>query len=85
MRLYENADHEVWRCNMSEPLSYRAALQGTFGKREQYSLSSITDALFVYLDGKPEPESIVRVDSHFRGRPRIMKPSPSRSPVLRRR
>lgn len=71
MRLYENADHEVWRCNMSWPLSYRAALQGTFGKREQYSLSSITDALFVYLDGKPEPESIVRVDSHFRGRPLV--------------
>lgn len=56
---------------MSWPLSYRAALQGTFGKREQYSLSSITDALFVYLDGKPEPESIVRVDSHFRGRPLV--------------
>ena len=56
---------------MSGPLSYRAALQGTFGKREQYSLSSITDALFVYLDGKPEPESIVRVDSHFRGRPLV--------------
>ena len=56
---------------MNLPLLYRAALQGVFGKREPYSRSSITDALFVYLDGEPEPESIARVDSHFRGRPLV--------------
>lgn len=56
---------------MNTPLLYQAALQGVFGKREQYSRSSITDALFVYLDGEPEPETFARVDSHFRGRPLV--------------
>ena len=56
---------------MKTPLLYRAALQGTFGKREQYSRSGITDALFVYLDGEPEPESVARVDTHFRNRPLV--------------
>ncbi len=52
-------------------LLYRAALAGVFGSREQYSRSSITDALFVYLDGEPEPESVARADSGFRGRPLV--------------
>ena len=56
---------------MNKPLLYQAALQGVFGKREPFSLGSITDALFVYLDGEPEPESIARVDSHFRNRPLV--------------
>ncbi len=56
---------------MNMPLLFRAALQGAFGKREEYSRSSITDALFVYLDGEPEPKSITRVDSHFRVRPLV--------------
>ncbi len=56
---------------MNIPLLYRAALQGVFGKREEYSRGSITDALFVYLDGEPEPETVARVDSHFRGRPLV--------------
>ena len=56
---------------MNRPLLYRAAVQGVFGKREAYSRGSITDALFVYLDGEPEPESAVRVDSHFRDRPLV--------------
>lgn len=56
---------------MNKPLLYRAALQGVFGKREEYTHSSITDALFVYLDGEPEQESIARVDSHFRVRPLV--------------
>lgn len=56
---------------MEKPLLYRAALQGVFGKQEQFTRSSITDALFVYLDGEPEPESIARVDSHFRNRPLV--------------
>lgn len=53
------------------PLLYWAALQGIFGKREQFGRSSITDALFVYLDGEPEAESIALVDSHFRNRPLV--------------
>lgn len=56
---------------MNGPLLYRAALQGVFGKREEYGRSSITDALFVYLDGEPEPESIARVDACFRVRPLV--------------
>ena len=56
---------------MNRPLLYRAAVQGVFGKRETYSRGSITDALFVYLDGEPEPESVARVDSHFRVRPLV--------------
>ena len=56
---------------MNRPLLYRAAVQGVFGKQEAYSRGSITDALFVYLDGEPEPESAVRVDSHFRDRPLV--------------
>ena len=56
---------------MNRPLLYRAAVQGVFGKRETYSRGSITDALFVYLDGEPEPESAARVDSDFRVRPLV--------------
>ena len=56
---------------MNRPLLYRAAVQGVFGKREAYSRGSITDALFVYLDGEPEPESVARVDSDFRVRPLV--------------
>ena len=56
---------------MNMPLLYRAALQGAFGKRKRYGRSSITDALFVYLDGEPEAESIAEVDSYFRARPLV--------------
>ena len=56
---------------MNMPLLYRAALQGIFGKRTEFSRSSITDALFVYLDGEPETESMARVDSCFRDRPLV--------------
>ena len=56
---------------MNTPLLYRAALRGAFGRREQFSRSSITDALFVYLDGEPEEDSIGVVDSRFRNRPLV--------------
>ena len=56
---------------MNKPLLYRAALQGVFGKQELYRRSSITDALFVYLDGEPEPESIAQVSFRFRDRPLV--------------
>ena len=56
---------------MDRPLLYRAALQGTFGKRTEFSRGSITDALFVYLDGEPGPESIAEVDARYRKRPLV--------------
>ena len=56
---------------MKKPLLYLAAQQGTFGQRTEFSQSSITDALFVYLDGEPEDESVARVDTHFRNRPLV--------------
>lgn len=56
---------------MNAPLLYRAALRGVFGQRTEFSRGSITDALFVYLDGEPEPESVARVDAHYRGRPLV--------------
>ena len=52
-------------------LLYRGALQGVFDKRTEFSRGSITDALFVYLDGEPETESITRVDTSLRGRPLV--------------
>ena len=56
---------------MNKPLLYQAAMQNIYGKQEQFTRGSITDALFVYLDGEPEPESIARVESHFRNRPLV--------------
>ena len=56
---------------MNRPLLYLAAQQGTFGKRTEFNQSSITDALFVYLDGEPEDASVARVDAHFRNRPLV--------------
>ena len=56
---------------MNPPLLYRAALRGVFGKRTEFVRGSITDALFVYLDGIPEPESMARVSAQFRNRPLV--------------
>lgn len=39
---------------MNKPLLYRAARQGAFGKRAEFTRGSMTDALFVYLDGEIE-------------------------------
>ena len=56
---------------MNQPLLYRAALQGRFGKRTEFSKGSISDALFVYLDGDPEPASVDEVDTQYRNRPLV--------------
>ena len=56
---------------MMPPLLYRAAQRGVFGKRTEYTRGSITDALFVFLDGEPEPESAAAVDERFRVRPLV--------------
>ena len=57
--------------NMNLPLLYRAALRGVFGKRTEFSRGSITDALFVYLDGEPESGSVDEVAARFRNRPLV--------------
>ena len=57
--------------NMNPPLLYRAARQGIFGQRTEFSRGSITDALFVYLDGDPEPGSVDAVAAHYRNRPLV--------------
>ena len=69
---------------MNRPLLYQAALRGVFGKREEYTRGSITDALFVYLDGEPEPESAARVDSHFRVRPLVCLTNAWEEPIRAR-
>lgn len=56
---------------MNPPLLYRTARRGTFGKRAEYAQGSFSDALFVYLDGDPEPESAAAVDERFRARPLV--------------
>ena len=56
---------------MNTPLLYRAALQGVFGRRDEFSRGSITDALFVYLDGEPEPGSIAKVAADLTNRPLV--------------
>lgn len=56
---------------MSLPLLYRAARQGRFGTRTEFSRGSVTDALFVYLDGEPEPASAAEADARYRVRPLV--------------
>lgn len=56
---------------MSLPLLYRAAQQGRFGTRTGFGRGSVTDALFVYLDGEPEPESAAEIGARYRARPLV--------------
>ena len=53
------------------PLLYEAALKGAYGKRMEFRRGGITDALFVYLDGEPEPASEAEVAAHYRSRPLV--------------
>lgn len=52
-------------------LLHRAAQCGLFGKCHTFDGSTITDALFVYLDGRPNAESIAAVDRDYRHRPLV--------------
>ena len=56
---------------MNPPLLYRAALRGVYGTRTAFARGSISDALFVYLDGEPEPESVAAVSARYRVRPLV--------------
>ena len=55
--------------NMAPPLLYRAALRGRFGTCVRHGQGRILDALFVYLDGKPDPAALSALEAGYRGRP----------------
>lgn len=50
-------------------LLYRAAQEGAFGRVTRFERGGITDALFVYLDGEPEPESVEALAAGYLARP----------------
>ena len=56
---------------MIDFLLYKAAEAGQFGRRQEFPMGSITDALFVYLDGAPDPESIHTLDTSCRQKPLV--------------
>lgn len=55
--------------NSKQSLIFRAAQAGIYGKTFLFSQGSITDALFVFLDGRPEEESQATLERHFTARP----------------
>lgn len=55
----------------SSPLLCRAAKAAVYGQRYEFESGSITDAMFVYLDGIPCPESIRALDGNYRLRPLV--------------
>ena len=50
-------------------LLYRAAQEGVFGRLTRFECGSIADALFVYLDGTPEPKSVEALAAGYLSRP----------------
>ena len=52
-------------------LLHRAALSGIYGQSCTFDGSTISDALFVYLDGTPTAESMAAVDRDYRHRPLV--------------
>ena len=55
--------------NSKQSLIFRATQDGIYGKTFSFSQGSITDALFVFLDGKPEEESLAVLKKQFMARP----------------
>lgn len=53
------------------PLLYRAARQGAFGERRAFGRGGFTDALFVFLDGEPDPEAVAALEARYRARPLV--------------
>ena len=64
-------DGAAGRLKMAAPLLYRAALRGVFGGRSEYGQAGIADALFVFLDGKPDPEAAAALEARYRVRPLV--------------
>lgn len=65
---------EDW-CDLWEyhqlPLLFRAAYSGAWGQRKKWNRGALTDALFVYLEGEPEPESTKALCHSFTNRPLV--------------
>ena len=55
--------------NRKQSLIFKAAQAGLYGKTFSFSQGSITDALFVFLDGRPENESLSALENQFMARP----------------
>ncbi len=55
----------------THPFLCRAAAYGKFGECLYFNLGNITDALFVYLGGEPEKESISVLEEQFMNRPLV--------------
>ena len=55
--------------NRKQSLIFKAAQAGLYGKTFSFSQGSITDALFVFLDGKPEEKSQAVLERQFMARP----------------
>ena len=68
--LYEKAWRDLWE-DHELPLLYRAASGGVWGQRKPIKGGAITDALFVYLEGVPERESIQALRQDYMGRPLV--------------
>ncbi len=51
------------------PLLYRAARQGIYGKCYRFERGGITDALFVFLEGEPDPAAETALETRFLSRP----------------
>ena len=65
------------------PLLYRAAADGKYGVCRHFARGSITDALFVYLDGAPEEESISFMEERFTNRPLVCLTEPWEDQIRR--
>lgn len=61
---------DFWE-NHELPLLYRAAYSGVWGQLKNVNGGAITDALFVYLEGVPEPESIQALCDSYTNRPLV--------------
>ncbi len=51
------------------PLLYRAALRGVYGEYRRFERGGIADALFVFLDGAPDPQAVAALDARCWARP----------------
>ena len=58
------------------PFLCKAAACGKYGECLYFKLGSITDALFVYLGGEPEEESVSVLEEQFTGRPLVCLTKP---------
>ena len=58
------------------PLLYRAARRGVYGNCRTYGQAEITDALFVFLDGRPGPEAAAALEAEHIARPWVCLSDP---------